>query len=779
MSGLAAVLVATTVALAATSGPSATPVRTYELSIDDPLLLPTSVAVDGQGTVYVADGVNDRVVQFDADGRLSAVVHVVDGEPLRDPFAVDVDPEGALWIVDEQVVARWEPGGGSEVVVWLGSTELGPVDATDIALTSEHLWLVDNDGHRLLRRPLGGTSWEPIACGEPRHPFKLAMTAGGDVFVVDASSHVVRSCVPADHTGVRLGSRGLEPGRYFRPRGLAASDHGVWVSDSVLGSIQLFSPRGAFEGELRSTSGELLLFRSPVDLAASGDRLYVLERDVGRVTELRVGRGSGDSPPDRGRGGRALDGCTVCHLEWAVASGPFAEPVRSAQRTADGPFAGSERACLACHDGTVRDSRRVVWALPGHPLGTELDEGTVTDALPLWQGVIRCRTCHSPHSRAGSGQTQRNALMLRVDDEPSELCLACHGEVREVVEGAHPLGQTSASEDPVRCEDCHVSHGASGPSLLPLDAEDAICTACHPQSAVRPGAHPLAVSLDEESTPAGAVVGVGGELLCATCHAAHRASPALACTGCHPSSAGHGASGSEVSCHDCHPAHEEREGPGLPGDPQDCLRCHAEEVASQASSRDPTGAGHPCDGSTVAAGDPLTCASCHDPHAPATGGDSDCGGCHEAEMASSIGAGHGGLGCQDCHAAHGEPPYDDGLFTDFDRRSRPCLGCHADASAAVSQVEPTAHPPLGGQDLVSRWEPLGLLPLYDAEGQRAAPEHNGQIVCATCHLTHGPDPDQPRDHLRRSGWRTACSACHGEDALWLYRYFHEPERWAW
>jgi len=148
-------------------------------------------------------------------------------------------------------------------------------------------------------------------------------------------------------------------------------------------------------------------------------------------------------------------------------------------------------------------------------------------------------------------------------------------------------------------------------------------------------------------------------------------------------------------------------------------------------------------------------------------------------MASSIGAGHGGLGCQDCHAAHGEPPYDDGLFTDFDRRSRPCLGCHADASAAVSQVEPTAHPPLGGQDLVSRWEPLGLLPLYDAEGQRAAPEHNGQIVCATCHLTHGPDPDQPRDHLRRSGWRTACSACHGEDALWLYRYFHEPERWAW
>jgi hypothetical protein len=49
------------------------------------------------------------------------------------------------------------------------------------------------------------------------------------------------------------------------------------------------------------------------------------------------------------------------------------------------------------------------------------------------------------------------------------------------------------------------------------------------------------------------------------------------------------------------------------------------------------------------------------------------------------------------------------------------------------------------------------------------------MTCSTCHETHGPDADKPGDHLRRPGWEEVCAACHGDQGLVLYRYFHDPE----
>jgi hypothetical protein len=51
---------------------------------------------------------------------------------------------------------------------------------------------------------------------------------------------------------------------------------------------------------------------------------------------------------------------------------------------------------------------------------------------------------------------------------------------------------------------------------------------------------------------------------------------------------------------------------------------------------------------------------------------------------------------------------------------------------------------------------------------------SGALACATCHWTHGPEGAV--DSLRRRGWEFPCASCHGDDALPLYRYFHQPER---
>ena len=779
MTSMGVILVAAGLTLANATGPTATPVRAYEMDPADPMVLPSSVAVDLEGRVYVADGLNDRVVQFDRDGSVAAIVREVGTESLSGPFAVDVDSSGALWIVDERLVARWEPGGRSEVVIRLAETGLGPLDITDIEVTAENIWLVDNDGDRLLRGSRAGSEWRQVDHGDLIYPFKVAVDEAGRAYAIDALNYTVRSYAADGAPMLNLGRRGVAPGRHFRPRGLAASADGVWVSDGELGVVQLFDARGGFEGVLLDRHGELLVLDSPVDLEVAGDRLYVVERDAGRVRELRFAfeagwRGTAAVDPDI----ESIDGCTTCHLEWADVVGAYGDLARSARQTGDGPFAGSEGACLSCHDGAVRDSRRLVWTLPGHPMEEPPASALVPEEFPLWRGSIRCRTCHSPHSRAGSGQSHRDALMLRVSDERSELCSACHEEVEDASDGAHPMGAAADSGELIRCEDCHVSHGASGPSLLPIHAEDDVCAACHADLSSRRAGHPLGVGLTDLELPEEAVVGAEGELLCATCHSAHRSSPAAGCGSCHPSKAGHGDADSPVACHKCHVAHGRSPAPQAAGDPTGCQICHAEDAEVGLAGRAPGALGHPVDGAPADDGRPLVCGTCHDPHNPATEGAAACGSCHESAFDSaSRGGGHGNLGCHECHPAHAAPPFDADLFADFNLLSRPCLGCHADGRVGASQVEPLAHPPIGGEDLVARWEALVLLPLFDADGGRTAPTENGQIVCASCHLTHGPDQGEQRDHLRRGGWEKPCGACHGEDALWLYRYYHQPGRW--
>lgn len=82
---------------------------------------PYSVAVDGGGTLYVGNYGEDYVSRFDGAGSLSGVQTpqpnaylVVAG--IEYPYLVALDAEGALWVGDDENVARVSnPGGGSGV----------------------------------------------------------------------------------------------------------------------------------------------------------------------------------------------------------------------------------------------------------------------------------------------------------------------------------------------------------------------------------------------------------------------------------------------------------------------------------------------------------------------------------------------------------------------------------------------------------------------------------------------------------------------------------------
>jgi hypothetical protein len=187
----------------------------------------------------------------------------------------------------------------------------------------------------------------------------------------------------------------------------------------------------------------------------------------------------------------------------------------------------------------------------------------------------------------------------------------------------------------------------------------------------------------------------------------------------------------------------------------------------------PGKAGHPVDGRAWDEGKQrLTCDSCHEEHEPRA----DPEGCATCHPDPARAGGHGTATCLDCHPAHGQAPA--AGPSGVNPRTRACLGCHgADAKVSeATRLRVWDHPELVFRPDGSRWTALAGLPLYSPAGEVLPDGQNGELTCSSCHLTHGPDPAEPGDSLRRPGWKEVCASCHGEESLVLYRYFHQPER---
>lgn len=568
---LAALSVPTVAAQPATAHPyAAQPGLQFEYPGDPALLMPTAIAIASDGTVYLADGARDRVVAFDTAGRLVREIAAANGANLSRPMSVKLGRDGRLWIADtgnQRILASTEDADTFEEFRPPSANPASPPDYTDIAVDDEGrvLWIVDNDNHQVWRLDLNTGDYSKIgergeSLGQFDYPLAAVTNPQGDIFITEALNGRVQIL---DRTGRVVGSiavYGADLGNLYRATGIAIDSEGnVWVADSAMGAIQVFQPNGTLIDVLRGDDGEPLKLDTPfgVALDANGD-LYATEMTPNVVRRFAVQR----DPSARGLNVAARlqaaatiqpRTCAACHREWLepLASGESTALMDVPDSSTDHPSVTRPRTCMGCHDGAIVDSRLAVWGRHGHQTGiVPPDSVAVPDNLPLPGGKIYCRTCHSAHTRGGSGNVLKDAVFLRTEGAPADLCVACHCNfLGGPSQGMHPLGEMDQpvpqslvevgaripqGSTQLDCLVCHEGHGALGDLLLVQKTEtNELCFSCHEQ--MRPGMfrddqtrppHPFAVMNDQQRAAvdrAGAQVGPNGELICLSCHKMHGA----------------------------------------------------------------------------------------------------------------------------------------------------------------------------------------------------------------------------------------------------------------
>ncbi len=804
------------------------------------LRMPTAVAAGPDGSILVADGVHDRVVRFNADGSLASVIESAGSRRLNAPLHVAVDGKGRVWIADtgNRRVVALSPGG--ELIHEFDLQDAAgehTVDITGTAPTPDGaaVWAVDNDNHRLIKIDLAGgartvAGQHGEALGQLQYPFMPAVAADGTVFVSDVVNGRVAAFTSDGRPTGRIGTYGVEAGDLYRPKGVAIDGAGdVWVSDSVLGVVQVFTQMGRFLDVVRDVDGRPMRFDGPAGIAfdAAGN-LYVSEVAADRVRRLRIERGPRPTPGAESArwaeiSGRQAQSCTICHIDWMPAyADDLGDPlVALPPPQPQQPLVSQSPICLSCHDGSVVDSRERVWDRHGHRTGVVPPPTMNVPAfLPLVEGQVACRTCHSAHTTGPPTGNIAEAVFLRVPNQASELCIACHADKTRGPElGTHPTGgmpwpvphelvEAGAKVGPnpreLTCQVCHTPHGSSYDHLLVMGVEsNQLCLSCHDQ--MRPGMfregdhteHPLSPLVNAEQKAAiqrlDTRLGPGDHLICLSCHKLHHGkgqrfmlaaelTDGQMCLSCHSNK--NSVVGTQHDLRTNFP--EERNRLGMTaqtGGP--CSACHMfHRYARPPEFAESDPAGH--------------CVTCHQPGRIAAGslpGDSlhhgqvRCEQCHNPHTQGPVGGflpGRPVEVCSECHAeqaklaggAHDYLAHPDAAWPQASRAAADaCLSCHrphADPSAGFFRVQPVAdvqgvdavctachrEAAWGGSAAVTALHPQRGEPLKNAHGLPLTDEGDSgaRIGCNTCH-----DPHAQASHLgkllRTAEGQPAASLC--------------------
>ncbi|HTW94129.1 MAG TPA: NHL repeat-containing protein [Tepidisphaeraceae bacterium] len=269
-------------------------------AVSGTLVMPSDVTVDSLGYLYVTDGVNDRIVRFTPAGKIDALLTGPRNSPLSRPLAAKLDQNGSLWIADtgNHRLLVFDPENNDYRVIPLPSAAPDkPAVPTGVAVRGDgsRTYVVDNGNHRILIRDNSTGQWTAmgqwgVSLGQFRWPFMICLTPDNYATITEAVGARLQQISPDNLWAGQIGRFGVAMGDLYRPKGVAVDAAGrIFVSDSTLSVVEVFSSRGQVIGVLTDAAGMPLRFAHPMGMCFdSRGLLYVVELTANRVAVVQL-----------------------------------------------------------------------------------------------------------------------------------------------------------------------------------------------------------------------------------------------------------------------------------------------------------------------------------------------------------------------------------------------------------------------------------------------------------------------------------------------------------
>jgi hypothetical protein len=267
------------------------------------------IAADGQGHLWMVDRENNRVVEFDEEGKYLGQFGskgTANGQFL-DPRGIALAPNGTIWVADAargriqqfNVKGEYLQGFGAKVSA-PNSDPYSFVEPWGVAIAPNgRLWVSDAGGGRIAlfneqyvpggteRFVLNavGTPSGSTAKAELTAPVGIATDASGNVWVAENGAHRVSVFDSSGKFRMRFGSEGSGNGQFKNPVAVAITPtNHVLVTDGLNNRVQEFMSSGAYIRQFGSEGSANNQLREPRGVAVgAGNVAFVADAGNHRV----------------------------------------------------------------------------------------------------------------------------------------------------------------------------------------------------------------------------------------------------------------------------------------------------------------------------------------------------------------------------------------------------------------------------------------------------------------------------------------------------------------